>query len=139
MPKSIYAIFILLLFAACSDDLSQPADGGGLPIQLTSDIEQVPVTRVNDSGFCNGDMIGIYVTDYDGLTPGTLHEKGNRGDNVRYTFDEENQKWVPAYNIYYKDKHTPVDIYGYYPYNNDISNITDNYFEVKADQAEPSG
>lgn len=124
-----------MLFTGCSDDFfgsSEQHDSNR--IQLSGDIEQVAVTRVNDNGFCNGDVMGVYIVDYDGNTPGTLKVSGNRGDNVRHTFDEPNYKWSSAYDLYWKDKHTHIDVYGYYPFANPES-IEDYQFEVQKDQS----
>lgn len=103
------------------------------PIVIAGRINQEYATRANDEGFCNGDVVGIYVVDYDGENPGTLQNEGNRADNVRFTFDEATYKWNPAYDIYWKDKHTHIDIYGYYPWGNpeDVENYS---FELEKDQ-----
>ena len=126
---------VAMLFTGCSDDFfgsSEQHDSNR--IQLSGDIEQVAVTRVNDNGFCNGDVMGVYIVDYDGNTPGTLKVSGNRGDNVRHTFDEPNYKWSSAYDLFWKDKHTHIDVYGYYPFANPES-IEDYQFEVQKDQS----
>lgn len=125
-------------FCSCSDSLfndDMQNDGGS--ISLSADIEQLALTRVNDSGFCNGDMMGVYVVDYEGGNPGTLKPSGNRGDNVRFTFDESANKWTGAYELYWKDKHTPIDVYGYYPFAAPES-IDSYQFEVQKDQSKPS-
>ena len=124
-----------MLFTGCSDDFfgsSEQHDSNR--IQLSGDIDQIAVTRVNDNGFCNGDVMGVYIVDYDGNTPGTLKVSGNRGDNVRHTFDEPNYKWSSAYDLFWKDKHTHIDVYGYYPFANPES-IEDYQFEVQKDQS----
>ncbi|WP_278820086.1 fimbrillin family protein [Leyella stercorea] len=95
------------------------------------------LTRVYDNGFCDGDVMGVYVVDYNGGTPGTLKLRDNRCDNVRHTFDEANNQWEPAYDIYWKDKHTHIDVYGYYPFANPES-IDDYQFEVQKDQSRAS-
>lgn len=126
----------LSLLTSCSDDLFND-DGnrhGTDRINLSGEIDQLAVTRVNDNGFCDGDVIGVYIVDYNGNTPGTLLPSGNRGDNVRHTFDENANKWNSAYDIYWKDKHTPIDVYGYYPYGSPES--IDAYpFTVERDQS----
>lgn len=126
----------LSLLTSCSDDLFND-DGnrhGTDRINLSGEIDQLAITRVNDSGFCDGDVIGVYIVDYNGNTPGTLLPSGNRGDNVRHTFDESANKWNSAYDIYWKDKHTPIDVYGYYPYGSPES--IDAYpFTVERDQS----
>ena len=133
-------MLLCLMFAACSDSLFDGEGGkhnGEDRILLSGDIEQLSVTRVDDNGFCDGDVMGVYIVDYDGGTPGTLKPSGNRADNVRHTFDEPNNHWNPAYDIYWKDKHTHVDVYGYYPFANPES-IDDYQFEVQKDQSKAS-
>lgn len=137
------SLFCLLAMVAatlcgCSDSIfDDEAQNDGGSIRLAADIEQLSVMRVNDSGFCDGDMMGVYVVDYEGGNPGTLKLKGNRGDNVRYTFDEAANKWTGAYELYWKDGHTPVDVYGYYPFAAPES-IEDYQFEVQKDQSKAS-
>ena len=107
---------------------------GLIPVELFNEISQVAVTRVNDEGFCDGDAVGIYVVNYENGAPGQLLVEGNQGDNVRYTYDEANMKWVPESPVYFKDKKTPVDIYGYYPYG--VPESIESYtFEVQKDQS----
>lgn len=125
-----------LMLTACDDDFAG-ANGEKLgqqqPIMLSGEIEQVAVTRVNDNGFCDGDVMGVYIVDYEGSTPGTLQNSGNRGTNVRHTFDEANYKWNSAYDIYWKDKNTSIDVYGYYPFGSPAE-VTAYEFEVQKDQ-----
>ena len=137
------SLFCLLAMVAatlcgCSDSIfDDEAQNDGGSIHLAADIEQLSVMKVNDCGFCDGDMMGVYVVDYEGGNPGTLKLKGNRGDNVRYTFDEAANKWTGAYELYWKDGHTPVDVYGYYPFAAPES-IEDYQFEVQKDQSKAS-
>lgn len=125
-----------MLLTGCSDDFfgDKTEQHDSNRIQLSSDIDQLAVTRVNDNGFCNGDVMGVYIVDYEGNKPGTLKVNGNRGDNVRHTFDEPNYKWNSAYDLFWKDKHTHIDVYGYYPFANPES-IEDYQFEVQKDQS----
>lgn len=125
--------------AGCTDDLfdGDGLVGGKMPITLSGEINQVSVTRVNDNGFCDGDVMGVYIVDYDGNTPGTLQVSGNRGDNVRHTFDEAAYKWNSAYDLYWKDKHTHIDVYGYYPFGSPES-IDAYAFTVQRDQSTSS-
>lgn len=125
-----------MLLTGCSDDFfgDKTEQHDSNRIQLSGDIDQLAVTRVNDNGFCNGDVMGVYIVDYEGNKPGTLKINGNRGDNVRHTFDEPNYKWNSAYDLFWKDKHTHIDVYGYYPFANPES-IEDYQFEVQKDQS----
>ena len=135
----IYALAGALALSGCSDDLFEggSVNDGTAHIELSGEIDQLAVTRVNDNGFCDGDVMGVYIVDYNGSTPGTLQVSGNRGDNVRHTFDEDAYKWNSAYDLYWKDKHTPIDVYGYYPFGSPES--IDAYpFTVQRDQSTES-
>lgn len=126
----------LLSLTACNDDLVQ--DNGPISsmnrIRLSGEIDQVALTRVNDNGFCNGDVMGVYIVDYEGNNPGILQNNGNRGDNVRHTFDEAAYKWNSAYDIYWKDSKTPIDVYGYYPFGQP-ADVTKYEYEIQKDQS----
>lgn len=136
--KYLHASLIssVLLLSGCSDDLRTPGipDEDNQSITLAGEITQEAVSRANDSGFADGDVMGIYIVDYEGENPGTLLSKGNRGDNVRHTFDEKSYKWTSAYDLYWKDKHTRIDVYGYYPCGSP-ENVNEYTFTVKSDQS----
>lgn len=123
------------MLSACSEeDLMGPEevnDNG--KISLSGEITQKYNTRANDNGFVDGDVMGVYIVDYQGTQPGTLLTSGNRGDNVRHTFDEAAYRWSSAYDLYWKDKHTRIDVYGYYPFGapEDVNNYA---FTVKTNQ-----
>ncbi len=135
----IFAAAALTLAAASSCFQEQdmvdfdPATSPG-KINISGDIDQHYVTRANDTGFCNNDEVGIYVVDYDGSTAGTLLSEGNRADNVMHTFDESAYAWKSAYDIYWKDNKTNVDIYGYYPFSA-VEDVNSYAFEVAKDQS----
>ena len=126
----------VVLCAGCADGLFG-ADGtqhSTCRIELSGEIDHVAVTRVNDGGFCDGDGMGIYIVDYKADIPGTLQQSGNRADNVCYTYDETNCKWNSDQDVYWKDFHTHIDVYGYYPYAH--SESIDNYiFNVQREQS----
>ena len=62
----IYIITVCHLLAGCSDDLfgGDESRGSGNRITLSGEIDQLAVTRVNDSGFADGDVMGVYIVDY---------------------------------------------------------------------------
>ena len=127
---------MLAVTTSCTkeDVFADTALGTPRKISLAGDIRQVYQTRVNDSGFCDGDSVGIYIVDYEGNTAGKLLNEGNRADNVRHTFDEAAYRWNSAYDIYWKDNKTHVDIYGYYPFAKP-DNVSAYTFEVQKDQS----
>lgn len=133
----IFTGLLGLSLTGCVKDLDTPTVGEGdttLPIQLYNEISQIPTTRVNDEGFCNGDGVGVYVVNYENGTAGTLRLEGNQADNVRYVYDEPNGKWTPDEAVYFRDKHTHVDLIGYYPYSTSTS-VEAYPFEVAKDQS----
>jgi len=132
---SIFFLWSMLLAVSCSPDQfhHDPQNGTNIPVSIYNEIHQTVHTRVNDSGFCDQDAVGIYVVNYNEATPGTLLLQGNQADNVRFTYNEETAKWIPEYTIYYKDKNTNVDIIGYYPYD-DPTSVNEYPFEIKYDQ-----
>ena len=137
----IYAYMLagLAAFAGCSDDVFEddPVANGNALISLSGEIDQLPGKRVNDNGFCDGDVMGVYIVDFNGNEPGTLQLTGNRGDNVRHTFNETDYSWNSAYDLYWKDKHTHIDVYGYYPFGEPES-IEAYAFTVQRDQSTES-
>ena len=134
LPAGLMAVAML---SACSDEdfiaPGQVTDGQSV-INLAGQIAQEAVSRVNDDGFADGDVMGVYIVDYNGNVPGSLLSKGNRGDNVRHTFNEAAYRWNSAYDLYWKDKHTRIDVYGYYPFGSpdDVNNYN---FTVLTNQA----
>ena len=134
--KILQAAIAFLLLYACQQDeiIHHDNDTNGLKINLSGEINQVAITRVNDDGFCDKDEMGVYIVDYEGGEPGKLQLNGNRATNLKHTFDEAAHKWISAYDVYWKDNQTPVDIYGYYPLGNPES-IEAYAFEVQKDQS----
>lgn len=134
----ITAAAILLGLTACSleEDNFRPEPGDGEPevITISGEISQVYQTRANDSGFADKDEIGVYIVDYSGSEAGALKSNGNRADNVKFTFDESAYKWIPVRDIYWKDKETHIDVYGYYPYASP-ENVNEYAIEVQKDQS----
>lgn len=134
------AVSALMLMSCNDNEITEGVSRGqdSNVISLSGEIDQVAVTRVNDNGFCDGDIMGVYIVDHNGNTPGTLATKGNRGTNVPHTFDEAAYKWNSAYDIYWKDDRTHVDIYGYYPYGTP-TDVNEYAFEVQKDQTKNNG
>ena len=136
---SIVATLLAVTSCVAPDiDLQTPnPDVEGLhKVQIENNIDQHDATRVDDSGFCAGDAVGIYLVNYEGEQPGNLLVEDNQADNVKFTLGEDGL-WVSEYDIYYKDNDTKVDFYGYYPYATPTS-IEEYAFEVAKDQTTPA-
>lgn len=139
MKKHYYYLITCLtalLLAACQNETPvERTHRAEFKLTLAGEIDQLYLSRVNDNGFADGDVMGVYVVDYVSQQPGKLKASGNRGTNVKHTFDEPNFKWNSSYDIYFRDDKTPVDIYGYYPYSAKNPEDPENYaFQVQHDQ-----
>ena len=139
MKKHYYYLITCLtalLLVACQNETPvERTHRAEFKLTLAGEIDQLYLSRVNDNGFADGDVMGVYVVDYVSQQPGKLQASGNRGTNVKHTFDEPNFKWNSSYDIYFRDDKTPVDIYGYYPYSAKNPEDPENYaFQVQHDQ-----
>lgn len=139
MKKHYYYLITCLtalLLAACQNETPvERTHRAEFKLTLAGEIDQLYLSRVNDNGFADGDVMGVYVVDYVSQQPGKLKASGNRGTNVKHTFDEPNFKWNSSYDIYFRDDKTQVDIYGYYPYSAKNPEDPENYaFQVQHDQ-----
>ena len=124
----LYIISALTLgFMACQQ--------GGSDVELAANGEMrfnvTASTRVVNDEFEAEDKVGLYVTDYvDAETPAPLQVSGNRANNEAMTFDGE--KWNIERPIYWGEGKS--DVYAYYPYTADISNVDEMPFSVATDQ-----
>ena len=100
-----------------------------LPIRLSTNIG----TKATDSGFENGDKVGIYTVNYYGNTAGTLSDSGNHLDNIGFTLNGD--EWKADKEVYWLDQTTPADFYCYFPYTASIDDVTALKFSVKEDQS----
>lgn len=94
-------------------------------------------TKVNDIGFENSDVIGVFVVDYSGIVPGTLLVSGNHADNVALTYSSSGDSWIPqtGHEIWWNDETTHIDVFGYYPYNSTVSSVSAYDFTVDKNQS----
>lgn len=134
---TVWVAMAVLLTACNIDPLLSPAGEEDLiPLNIDGSIRQIQ-TKATAQGFVNGDGVGLYAVNYtdNNTVAGTLQASGNQADNVKYVFDEPNQKWVPVRPVYYKNIHTHVDLFLYYPYQGTITEVNAATFEVKKDQS----
>ena len=105
-------------------------------ISLSANVVQQYESRANDNGFADGDRIGIFVVNYKNGNPCELSLTGNHADNVRFVYDAQTGKWTGAYKMYWKDKMTPIDAYGYYPFVEVLPSITAYKYSIQRNQRE---
>ena len=135
----IYTTLLLVLFSCAKERIAPIAENYGqeselFELSIAGQIDQEFATRANDSGFCNGDAVGMFMVNYANGAAGTLATEGNQADNIKFVYQESANKWNPAVPVYYKDGKTNVDIYGYYPYDGGISDVETYDFEVRQNQ-----
>lgn len=133
----LYYIALPLLFAACAenDTIFSGGQNSVLPIELSATYPvSSPQTRsVIDNGFVADDAVGIFVVDYDAEgNPGTPALKGDRAGNIRFVYDGSH--WTANYQLYWKNSSTPADFYGYYPYDQQMTSVTNYGFAVSRRQ-----
>lgn len=141
--KIVFALFALLLVAACDKEqlVDTPADGEPQPIRFDIAVATAtpsgPSTRVSTatdftSSFTAGDKVGLYIVKGDG----GLQSSGNWVENALMTFD--GTSWTchlpPDKKCYPKDG-SRLSFYAYYPYNAQVTNPLAMSFNVQADQS----
>lgn len=141
MKKILFTILAFVgMMTSCSDETAMSIGSvDNMPISISAEYPVKGVsTRATDNGFQQGDAVGLFVVDYnsDG-TPGTLQMKGNRADNVRFDFNGIN--WIANYQLFWANKNTPADFYGYYPFNAAMQSITEQEFSIYANQDGTTG
>ena len=87
-------------------------------------------TKATETAFEQGDVIGLYVTDYQGETAPPLQISGNWANNVAATL--EGTEWVTAKKIFWSDNR--MDAYGYYPYMS-LTSVDEQPFSIALDQS----
>ncbi len=133
---TIYTLLPLLM-VGCADHgiSSQSEDNSSYPVKLRAEIEQINVTRANDTGFTHGDRIGVYMVDFEGGVPGTIVSTGNHADNIMYEYNENSLSWEGSNSLFFKDSSTAADFYGYYPYISSIGDVESIPFLVERNQS----
>lgn len=134
----LFFTLLLSCVMSCQEQLpvEEPEYADAIPLQIFAEINQVSLTRVADNGFADGDAVGIYAVNYEETTPGTLQVEGNQANNIKYVYSQAEGRWISSLDAYYKDKNTPVDLYGYYPYATSITSIDAYPFELAKDQSQ---
>lgn len=127
------------LCISCQEEGYNGVDTSAGPINFSAGVVQQYDTRAGDNGFADGDKIGVFVVNYKDGKSQPLSLKGNHADNVMFTYSQDNDKWTGAYQLYWKDKSTPVDAYGYHPFDNELSSVTAYPFNVHRNQRDEVG
>ena len=139
--RVLAALLSPVVVVSCADRFDDPEiaiAGDRTAFEFAASIEQDNSSRADESGFADGDRFGAFVVNYASGSPGTLAVTDNQANNVAVTFDAASATWSTATDIYWRDGSTPVDVYGYYPFNNALADVETYSFEVRADQSIPA-
>ncbi len=128
--KKYIAIISLALFAmGCeNNDNTIVVKDGVMQIEVL----HPSATRATETAFENGDVIGLYATEYSGDFAAPLQISGNWANNVATTYNGAD--WTPAKKIFWSEN--KMDVYGYYPYMTPTS-IDEYLWSVQLDQSTP--
>ena len=135
-PNHTLLALLTVLAVGCAREEMVPDEvEGGIPLNIDGSIDQIQ-TRVSESGFEDGDALGLYAVNWteNNTDAGTLVASGNQADNAKYTYDGSAMKWTTVRPVYYKDANTHADLYVYYPYQRNVSDVEAYPFEVAKDQ-----
>lgn len=129
--KKIFSILTVatLLMVGCENSDNIPVVEDGV---MHIKVLHPSATRVTETVFESGDMIGIYATEYSGDVASPLQISGNWANNVATTYNGAD--WTPAKKIFWSEN--KMDVYGYYPYMTPTS-IDEYIWSVQLDQSIP--
>lgn len=120
------------LIGGCSTDNTS---GGG--VNIPNGYMAISISaKVEGSQFASGDCIGLYAINYNGDATVGMTTTGNQADNVKYSY--AGGKWSSTSPAYYRDEKTAVNLIAYYPYMDDIKQISAHPFSVDSDQSKSS-
>ena len=135
----IYAVvFVAAVFTACSEDnySSLVNNDWRHPINISSVYPSMDMqTRATiDGGFVSGDAVGIFVVDRNANGEAVNPNLGSgRASNMKFTLGEDGS-WMGAVQLYWDPKGSAADFYGYYPFNENLSSVTNYDFVITPQQ-----
>lgn len=130
--------------SSCFHEGDMPFDKDGYndakaEMMFRAEISQQYITRANDNGFSDGDKIGVFIVSHKDGIPQELAATGNHADNVWFMYDDKEGMWTGATQLYWPDDKTPVDAYGYYPFDGELASVTAYPFSVHRNQKAENG
>lgn len=121
------------MFFGCSEQENiVGSDIQKTPIYISSSYPSVGVqTRATiDGGFVSGDAMGIFVVDRDADGQAVLPVLGSgRASNMKFTLGDDGS-WTGTTQLYWDAKGAAADFYGYYPFNESLSSVTNYDFVI---------
>ena len=128
MRRITFITLVAFLIAGCSKFSG---------VLLSEEMHFVPErslsTRATDAGFEIGDVVGVYVTRYEGDVAPALQLGGNHASNASLTYDGRNWSCLPK--VYWEDGR--FDVYAYYP-RTEVTSVDEYPFSIALDQRVPA-
>lgn len=137
--------YLIAMIAVCACGGKEPVPNGNPngkpdePEQPTPVEKKIPlsittsVTKVTDNIFDEGDAVGLYVVNRQNGNKVALANSGNHLTNVRFALNSGS--WSADQTYYWEDSKTHADFYCYYPYQQNVANVSSVMMSVKADQS----
>lgn len=126
MKRIIFTIMVLSVFvASCSKSGMETGS------EIRFDLNFAGQTRATANAFEQGDVVGLYMTEYEQNAPVPLQVSGNAVNNAALTL--AGQTWSANPALYW-EAGIKYDAYGYYPYGSPAS-VDEYRFSVAADQS----
>lgn len=136
MKKTIFFAVVAAFLSACDKPAVEPVQPEPgtqteqkeelLPVNISMGL----LTKVTDTEFEIGDQVGLYMVNQ----PESLQTSGNHYDNMLHTL-VDGWWWMPAQDMYWKDRVTFVSFYCYSPYS-EVTDVESHAFTVAADQSD---
>ncbi|MDU1889925.1 MAG: fimbrillin family protein [Dysgonomonas sp.] len=131
-----FAIILLLsAFTGCSTDGDIDEEDNRF-ITIFPYIGQ-NLNKVNGNSFETGDAIGVFVVPFDenNTIPGNISES-DYAPNIKFIYNGSSWNTSSGDKIYWPSPARNVDLYAYYPYDQELSNNNSQeyYFSIKPDQ-----
>ncbi|MBQ9524592.1 MAG: fimbrillin family protein [Bacteroidaceae bacterium] len=138
LPYIFVVPVLMVMIEACSEDSFSSMISNDLrhPIHLSSVYPSVDVlTRATiDGGFVSGDAMGIFVVDRNADGEAETPTLGSgRASNMKFTLGEDGT-WKGSAQLYWDPKGAAADFYGYYPFDENMSSVTNYEFTINPQQ-----
>lgn len=127
--RKIYMIAALAFMASSCSQSDGPAVPGSSD-EVNFKVEYASQSRATASGFENGDVMGVFMTQYDGESAVPLQVSGNYANNVKSTLTAG--KWINTPAIYWDEG--KFNVYAYYPYGS-VTSVDNMLFDISLDQS----
>lgn len=121
----IYMMASTLLFAGCSKE-PWPIEDNETRQPIEFSAEYPLQTRVADNSFEHGDKMGISII--------TNSDQEILAQNVQFTYDSDNGSWKGLTLLYWPNN-SNIDVIGYYPYSEDVKDLSEYTFSVHKNQS----